>query len=59
MKYPKVIYRNSEPEYIARFIRIDRGIENEEIPIYRFPGGESMMTEDEIFNENVITIVEW
>ena len=57
--YPKVIYRNSEPEYIARFIRTDKGIDGEEIPIYRFPGGESMMTEEEIFNENVITIVEW
>ena len=59
MKYPNKIYRNSEPEYIARFIRIDKGADNEEIPIYRFPGGESMMIPEEIFNDNIITVVEW
>ena len=44
-EYPKYIDRDG---YTGVFVRVDPGADGEEIPIYRFPGGESMADDSEI-----------
>lgn len=43
--YPKYIDRDG---YTGTFLRVDPGVDGEEIPIYKFPGGESMVDDVEI-----------
>ena len=43
--YPKYVCRDG---YIGTFQRVDPGVDGEEIPIYRFPGGDSMVDDGEI-----------
>ena len=43
--YPKYVCRDG---YIGTFQRVDPGVDGAEIPIYRFPGGESMVDDGEI-----------
>ena len=43
--YPKYVCRDG---YIGTFKRVDPGVDGEEIPIYMFPGGESMADDGEI-----------
>ena len=45
--YPKYVCRDG---YIGTFQRVDPGVDGEEIPIYRFPGGDSMVDDSEIAN---------
>lgn len=45
--YPKYVTRDG---YIGTFKRVDPGVDGEEIPIYRFPGGESMVDDYELDN---------
>ena len=46
-EYPKYIDRDG---YTGTFVRVDPGVDGEEIPIYKFPGGESMADDAEIAN---------
>lgn len=43
--YPKYVCRDG---YVGTFQRLDPGVDGEEIPIYKFPGGESMVDDTEI-----------
>lgn len=43
--YPKYIERDG---YVGTFKRVDPGVDGEEIPIYSFPGGETMADDYEI-----------
>lgn len=43
--YPKYVCRDG---YIGTFQRVDPGVDGAEIPIYRFPGGDSMVDDGEI-----------
>ena len=40
IKYPFRICRQSEPEYEAVLVGVQPLLDGQEIPIYRFPGGE-------------------
>lgn len=54
-KYPFCICRKSEPEYRAVLKGVQPLLEGQEVPIYRFPGGECC--QDPF--ENGIEIIEW
>ena len=55
VKYPFRICRTSEPEYEAVLVGIQPLLEGQDIPVYRFPGGDCC--EDPFGNG--ITIIEW
>lgn len=55
VKYPFCICRKSEPEYRAVLKGVQPLLEGQEVPIYRFPGGECC--QDPF--ENGIEIIEW
>lgn len=54
-KYPFRICRSAEPEYEAVLVAVQPLLEGQEIPIYRFPGGDCC--QDPF--ENGISIIEW
>lgn len=55
VKYPFRICRESEPEYQAVLCGVHPLLEGQEIPIYRFPGGDCCQDP----YEAGITIIEW
>lgn len=54
-KYPFRICRTSEPQYEAVLIGVQPLLEGQEMPIYRFEGGDCCID----FSDNGITIIEW
>lgn len=55
VKYPFRICRVSEPEYEAVLVSVQPLLEGQEIPIYRFPGGDCC---EDPFGRG-IKIIEW
>lgn len=54
-KYPFRICRESEPEYTAVLVAVQPLLDGQEMPIYRFNGGDSCVDPF----ENGIKILEW
>ena len=55
VKYPFRICRESEPEYTAVLVGAQPLLDGQEMPIYRFSGGDSCVDPF----ENGIKIIEW